>query len=146
MVTSFSCQYLSQMNTIVSLLEMFFLNLFGKLDLKHWLYLMTMLLENGIFDTLFFLEREVIGVHLVVEGEVADVLERVPFRSMLRSSKREWSDRVATCGFDQRFPPSSTSSSNLTHLPTKTTTAWVLFESKFLICLLGKNFCFTFLY
>lgn len=65
------------MNTIVSLLEMFFLNLFGKLALKLVLYLMTMLLENGIFDTLFFLEREVIGVHHGVEGEVADVLERV---------------------------------------------------------------------
>lgn len=39
-----------------------------------------------------------------------------PLSIKLRSSKREWSDNVATWGFDHRFPPSSTSSSNFIHL------------------------------
>lgn len=38
----------------------------------------------------------------------------VPVKRRFLSSKRECSDRVATWGFDQRFPPSSTSSSNFT--------------------------------
>jgi len=38
----------------------------------------------------------------------------------LRSSKSECKERVATWGLDQRFPPSSTSSSNLIHLGSKT--------------------------
>lgn len=40
----------------------------------------------------------------------------VPFNIRLRNSNRECNESVATCGFDQRFPPSSTSSSNLIHL------------------------------
>lgn len=39
-----------------------------------------------------------------------------PFKIKLRNSNSEWSDKVATWGFDQRLPPSSTSSSNLTQL------------------------------
>uniref|UniRef100_A0A182J676 Uncharacterized protein n=1 Tax=Anopheles atroparvus TaxID=41427 RepID=A0A182J676_ANOAO len=38
----------------------------------------------------------------------------VPFSSRLRSSNSECSESVATCGFDHRLPPSSTSSSNFT--------------------------------
>lgn len=38
----------------------------------------------------------------------------VPFSNKLLSSNRECRLRVATCGLDQRLPPSSTSSSNLT--------------------------------
>ena len=38
---------------------------------------MTMLLENGIFDTLLLLKRKMIGVDHGVEGQVADVLEGV---------------------------------------------------------------------
>ena len=45
--------------------------------------------------------------------------QMVPFSSILLSSKSECNDRVATYGFDQRLPPSSTSSSNLTHLGLK---------------------------
>ena len=45
--------------------------------------------------------------------------QMVPLRSMLRSSKREWRLKVATWGLDHRFPPSSTSSSNLIHLKAK---------------------------
>jgi hypothetical protein len=41
------------------------------------LYLMTMLLENSVFDTLFLLEGKMIGVDHGVEGQVADVLEGV---------------------------------------------------------------------
>lgn len=37
----------------------------------------------------------------------------VPLSSRPRSSKSECSESVATCGLDQRLPPSSTSSSNL---------------------------------
>ena len=40
----------------------------------------------------------------------------VPFNRRDRSSKSEWSDKVATWGLLHLFPPSSTSSSNLTHL------------------------------
>lgn len=40
----------------------------------------------------------------------------VPFNKRLRSSNKEWSESVATWGFDHLFPPSSTSSSNLIHL------------------------------
>ena len=40
----------------------------------------------------------------------------VPFKRRDRSSKREWRERVATCGLLHRLPPSSTSSSNFTHL------------------------------
>lgn len=40
----------------------------------------------------------------------------VPLRRKERSSKSEWRESVATCGLDQRSPPSSTSSSNFTHL------------------------------
>lgn len=39
-----------------------------------------------------------------------------PFNSRLLNSNNECNDKVATCGFDQRLPPSSTSSSNLIHL------------------------------
>lgn len=38
----------------------------------------------------------------------------VPVNSRFRSSNKEWSDNVATCGLLQRSPPSSTSSSNFT--------------------------------
>lgn len=40
----------------------------------------------------------------------------VPFIIQLRSSKRLCRERVATCGLLHLSPPSSTSSSNLTHL------------------------------
>ena len=40
----------------------------------------------------------------------------VPFIMQLRSSKRLCRERVATCGLLHLSPPSSTSSSNLTHL------------------------------
>ena len=40
----------------------------------------------------------------------------VPFNRRDLSSKREWRDKVATWGLLHRFPPSSTSSSNFTHL------------------------------
>ena len=43
----------------------------------------------------------------------------VPFKRRERSSKREWRERVATWGLLQRLPPSSTSSSNFTHLKRK---------------------------
>lgn len=38
-----------------------------------------------------------------------------PVNSKFLSSNNEWSDNVATWGFDHRSPPSSTSSSNFTH-------------------------------
>lgn len=47
-----------------------------------------------------------------VAASVSNII--VPLSSRLRSSNSECSESVATCGLDQRFPPSSTSSSNLT--------------------------------
>ena len=40
----------------------------------------------------------------------------VPLVNKFLNSNNECKDNVATWGFDQRFPPSSTSSSNFTHL------------------------------
>ena len=39
-----------------------------------------------------------------------------PFVKRFLNSSKEWRDNVATWGLDHRFPLSSTSSSNLTHL------------------------------
>ena len=44
--------------------------------------------------------------------------QTVPFNNRERNSNREWRERVATWGLLHRFPPSSTSSSNFTHLKT----------------------------
>lgn len=51
----------------------------------------------------------------------------MPFKIKLRSSNRACRESVATCGFDHRFPPSSTSSSNLIHLNGKVA---IYFRSK----------------
>ena len=57
--------------------------------------------------------------------------QMVPLSSMLRSSNKEWRESVATWGLDQRLPPSSTSSSNLTHLKMlkNDESSWKIFRS-----------------
>ena len=54
----------------------------------------------------------VICIIFVASRSSITVPDKMPFLS----SNSEWSDSVATCGLDQRSPPSSTSSSNLIHL------------------------------
>ena len=69
----------------------------------------------------------------------------VPLVNKFLNSNNECSDRVATWGFDQRLLPSSTSSSNLTHLKEQTRLSGNKFSVKSLFSVSWEFFSYIFL-